>query len=329
MADAKAHCATAVVTVASLSGVVLTWFLSTFQQLAACAIDRVADLCRWQTVFDVGPPLSVDAALTTVVGTAACVLLASVLTVWIIAHGRAGGRRMLDFVVVAIPCLVITAATAGPAMAFAVVDSMPVPGDRRYGEGLLAGFSLLFGVGFALLISIGVATTTVMLHAPPSDRRASRQLPSALLFVVALSVPVLITVYWIGSGPPDLPFVDLRRPAETGIWFGILVAAALGTATAFAALLRRRDILAGLLAMALIFLAAAVAAVVLHLVLASWQPYAVSVTPAIWTFFAHYTFLAVAMPVLAVGPPVLLGAAHSVIMARYWMSTAIVEKDAP
>lgn len=329
MADVKAHCATAVVTVAGLSGVVLTWFLSTIQHLAACAIDRVVDLCRWQTVFDVGPPLSVDAALTTVVGTVACVLLASVLTVWIIGHGSSGGTRLLDFAVVAIPCLVITAVTAGPAMAFAVVDSMPVPGDRRYGEGLLAGFSLLFGVGLALLVGTGVATATAMLHAPPRGPGASRQLPSVLLFVAALSAPVLITVYWIESGPPDLAFVDSRRPAETGIWFGILVAASLGTASVVAALLRRRDILAGLLTMSLVFLASAVAVPVLHLILASWQPYALSDTPATWTFFVHFAFLAVAMPVFAVAPPILLGAAHSVIMARYWVSTSIVEEDAP
>lgn len=316
----KAYCTTAMATVAGLSGICLAWYLTTFDHLARCDIDPAGEQCRLRNVLDLDAAFSWDALLTTALSSVVCFCVAGVLTVWFIAGGARNREWIRNFSIVGVSGLAAVAATAGPAIALAVVDSAPVPKDRSYFAVLLAAFSLTAGVCFTLLVALGVAITTGTARSLGTGAAGLGRLPLALIFIAVVCSPVVVEAIWLARGHPDLPFLDLRRPVEAGIWFGVLVAASMAVATLMASVFRHRGVLSGLLAMGMMLLAPAVSAPALHTALASFQRFYLSDTPAPWVIAAHVAFVVLGIPFLAVGLPILLGAAHAASRKMYQSS---------
>ena len=316
MAEVKQQWATALVPVAGTTGIALAWYLGTFHYLGSCNVNPGTSDCRMVTAFSIGPVYSPYVLLTTIVATTACAGVAGVLIWRVGPRVRRDMKWHRDFSMVALPCLAAVAIIAGPAMAAAIVDNMPVPGDRRFLEGWVAAFNLMGGVACTLLVAIVVATATAVLRRSGSNDTARTRLGLSLMFTGSVGASLPIIFYWWEHGHPDLPFVDARRPIEAGTWFGILLAASMCIATTRAGLLKRGDILAGLLSIGLVLLAPAVAAPSLYLIVAVLQPLYLADTLTSSAVVSHFVVVVAVIPVFGVGLPILLGTVHAVIMAR-------------
>ena len=237
MAGVKSQCVTAVATVAGLSGILMTWFLGVFHQAAACAEGLLTIGCGWRSALYVRVTFSVEGLLTTVICPLACAGLAAVLTMRFVGRAGRSATGVRNFAIVAIASMAAVSVTAGPAMGLAIVDSMTVPGDRRYSEGLLGTFALIAGICLTLAIGALVGTVVAPLRGG-EGRTGTGRLGLFLVLAATLAATIPVSVLWTEYGHPDLPMIHFPRPVEAGIWFAIVVTASVSAATVVAAKLR-------------------------------------------------------------------------------------------
>ena len=142
MAAVKSQCVTAVATVAGWSGILLTWSLGVFHQAAACADGLLPSDADGEVHSTSGRLLRRGSTHHRYL---------SVGRRRIGHHSDHAVRRLhrsqrdgvRDFAIVGMASMAAVSVTAAPAMGLLIVDSMTVPVDQRYSEGMLGAFSVI------------------------------------------------------------------------------------------------------------------------------------------------------------------------------------------
>ena len=99
--------------------------------------------CGWRSALDVRVPFSVEGLLTTGICPLAGAGLATILTIRFVGRTGSSATGVRDFAIIGIASMAAVSVTAAPAMGLLIVDSMTVPVDQRYSEGMLGAFSLI------------------------------------------------------------------------------------------------------------------------------------------------------------------------------------------
>ena len=99
--------------------------------------------CGWRSALDVRVPFSVEGLLTTGSCPLACAGLATILTIRFVGRTGSSATGVRDFAIIGIASMAAVSVPAAPAMGLLIVDSMTVPVDQRYSEGMLGAFSLI------------------------------------------------------------------------------------------------------------------------------------------------------------------------------------------
>ena len=271
--------------------------------------------CGWRSALYVRVACSVEGLLTTGICPLACAGLATVLTMRFVGRAGRSATGVRNFAIIGIASMAAVSVTAAPAMGLAIVDSMTVPGDRRYSEGLLGTFALIAGICLTLAIGALVGTVVAALRGG-EGRTGTGRWGLFLVFAATLAATIPVSVLWKEYGHLDLPMIHFPRPVEAGIWFAIVVTASVNAATVVAAKLRRHDIVAGMGAMATVFLVTAVASPTHYLLVAGWYPFYLVDAPPAWAMVAYYAFALGLVPSLAVGVPIRVGLAHATAAGR-------------
>ena len=102
--------------------------------------------CGWRSALDVRVACSVEGLLTTGICPLACAGLSTILTLRFVRRTGSSATGVRDFAIIGIASMAAVSVTAAPAMGLLIVDSMTVPVDQRYSEGMLGAFSLIVGV---------------------------------------------------------------------------------------------------------------------------------------------------------------------------------------
>ena len=89
-------------------------------------------------------PCSVEGLLTTGICPLAGAGLATILTIRFVGRTGSSATGVRDFAIIGIASMAAVSVTAAPAMGLLIVDSVTVPVDQRYSEGMLGAFSLDF-----------------------------------------------------------------------------------------------------------------------------------------------------------------------------------------
>ena len=96
--------------------------------------------CGWRSALDVRGAFSVEGLLTTGICPLACAGLSTILTMRFVGRTGRSATGVRDF---AIASMAAVSVTGAPAMGLLIVDSMTVPVDQRYSEGMLGAFFVI------------------------------------------------------------------------------------------------------------------------------------------------------------------------------------------